>query len=44
MFDDHPLPVAGPPDGYAYGLPLVYAVTAVALALAYACCRACRGV
>ncbi len=39
LFLNHPLMVPAAPDGYTYGLPLLYAVTAGAVVLLYFPCR-----
>jgi uncharacterized membrane protein len=44
LFGDHPLAPGPPPDGYMWGLPLLYAVWAVAVALLYVASRWFAGV
>jgi uncharacterized membrane protein len=39
LFANHPMAAPPPPDGYAWRLPLLYAVTAVALVLLTVACR-----
>jgi hypothetical protein len=39
LFADHPMGNPPPPDGYAWGLPLLYLVFLVAVALLYPLCR-----
>jgi hypothetical protein len=39
LFANHPMAAPPPPDGYAWGLPLVYLVTAVALVPLSLACR-----
>jgi hypothetical protein len=39
LFANHPMDNPPPPDGYTWSLPLLYAVTAVALALLTLACR-----
>lgn len=41
---DQPYPLEDPPDGYTYGLPLLYGVTLVVLVVLYAACRWYSGV
>jgi uncharacterized membrane protein len=39
LFQNHPMRVGPPPDGYRWSLWLLYLVTAVAVAILYAACR-----
>jgi uncharacterized membrane protein len=39
LFANHPMGAPPPPDGYAWGLPLLYAVWAVAVVALYVPCR-----
>ncbi|HXV77340.1 MAG TPA: heparan-alpha-glucosaminide N-acetyltransferase domain-containing protein [Candidatus Polarisedimenticolaceae bacterium] len=39
LFADHPMGNPRPPEGYAWGLPLLYGVWLVAIVLLYAACR-----
>ena len=39
LFGDHPLSLQPVPDGYRYGLPLLYAVTVGCIAILYYACR-----
>ena len=39
LFENHPMGSSPPPDGYAWSLPLLYAVWAVAVVLLYFACR-----
>ena len=39
LFENHPMGNPGPPDGYAWSLPLLYLVWAVATVLLYFVCR-----
>jgi uncharacterized membrane protein len=44
LFANHPMGNPPPPEGYAWGLPLLYAVWAVAVAILYVPCRWFAGV
>jgi uncharacterized membrane protein len=39
LFANHPMAAGPPPDGYAWRLPLLYAVWAASIALLYVACR-----
>ena len=39
LFENHPLMVPEAPPGYTWRLPLLYLVTAVAVAMLYPACR-----
>jgi hypothetical protein len=39
LFTNPPMGNPGPPDGYTWGLPLLYAVWAVAIVMLYFACR-----
>jgi uncharacterized membrane protein len=39
LFDDHPMGPPPPPEGYAWGLPLLYLVWGIAIVMLYAACR-----
>ncbi len=39
LFANHPMGAPPPPDGYAWSLPLLYLVWAVAIAILYTACR-----
>jgi hypothetical protein len=39
LFTNHPMGNPDPPDGYVWGLPLLYLVWAVAIVLLYFACR-----
>jgi hypothetical protein len=39
LFANHPMDIPPPPDGYTWGLGLLYAVWAVATVLLYPACR-----
>lgn len=39
LFENHPMGMSRAPSGYQWSLPLLYAVTAVAVALLYPACR-----
>ena len=39
LFANHPLRPGPPPEGYVWSLPMLYLVTAVAVAILYPLCR-----
>ena len=39
LFDNHPLPSSPSPEGYVWGLPLLYFVFAIVVSLLYVACR-----
>ena len=44
LFTNHPMGNPPPPEGYAWGLPLLYLVWAVAIVMLYLPCRWFAGV